>query len=1481
VNRPTKIGKYEVIDVIGRGGMGVVYKATDPQLDRLVAIKMMTVGYADDPDVLRRFYREAQSTARLHHANIVIVYDLGDQDGNPYLVMEYLEGESLDAVISSRRALTTLDKIQLILETCRGLSYAHERGVVHRDIKPGNIMVSKSGSAKLVDFGIAHIASKTLTRPGQIMGSVNYMSPEQINGRLPVDQRTDIFSTGVVLYQLFTYVLPFEAESTAATMFKIMHDPPPPLDKFLKVYPKELESIILRALAKDREDRYASADEFALDLLQVHEQLKDELVVRNLAEAEAFVRKGELSRARDQLLQLLKLDQKHTQAIRLLRQVQQRLEKEQGVEQARQLRAQAEESYAHGDFEAALLYLDRAIDVDTSNPELPKFRELIRETKAKSEELQRVCRRAETAHERGDLDAAKQAADEALEINSNDTHAKALYRIIHRDWVERSKQLQMDSLMQAARKEINEHNLTAALNILGEAETLDPQDGRVRALVEEVNAIRDQERRRKDLERVHREVEEALNRDDYEAASERVEQGLKEFPQDRGLIQFKALAARQRAAAERQLFVQQKVSAVRQLLDAGRAAEALAILKNALREVPQEPQLETLLTVAQEQVVQDEQARRRAGLDAINHSIEEALSHEDYKGASALVEEGLKQFPQNRLLTHLKSLVEKQRAAADRKSSVRHQIATTRKLLDAGQAREALTLLQSAIEKFPQEPQLETLLSMVSDRVARDEGELANARSIQQARDAISRQAYREAVQILEAAQVRFLHSPEIDNILQFAREQEVKESSRRAAESAIRRAQQWISEHQYERAIQLLETTFRQAPDDQIRVILEEARRRADDYQAGLQAVIGKAKQFLREGAAGKAIEFLEAQPPSYRSSGQVSELLKTAKKMPKAKPVAPVGQQTLIMSSTASPSPVTTLPSTTQWPAPQPQTEDILEPPPPAKWKRSVIAVVALVVLVVGALALWKYWPIPPPMGTLYVQTNVAGGEVYADGILKGTTKDDEEIKIQINQGRYEIRVQKLGYEPTSPQQVEIAKNKETPVQFELTPIVPPPPPDVGELEIRTNVDGVDVFVDDAPKKNTGRNKKLEVSKLGVGSHVIRVEKLNYDQVPASKIEIQKDKRAVVSFNLEPSKGKPGYLEITARPGAEVNIDGKFFGNVPAKGTTQAFQLKPFPPSHHLELTLNGFQRWSQEVSVNEGKNPPLHAEMIANPVAPSGTFTATPRTIQEGQSVTLTWNIANATAVSIEGVDANLGPNGSRQVTPRETTTYKLTSSGPGGTTPYSTTVAVEAAPKPPVVEFKASVQTIQQGQSVILSWQTSNATDISIEGVGSGLGPSGSLQVFPTETTTYKLIARGPGGVVPETKQVNVEPKPEPRKRTGQGESEGIPPDIQITLDALKDAYQSMTIELVQKVWPSLCCEKKKRLKDLFQKTKALTMRLTNCKGISASGNSATVECTQSLAYTLEGRRAIPPPTPLIIKLEQTGAGWQVNDVSGQQ
>src|ERR1700758_3875646 len=251
---PKKLGKYEVLEVVGHGGMGVVYKAVDPEIGRLVGIKMMTSAVMNDPVLLKRFYREAQSAGKLRHPNIVTIYDLGVQEAVPFIVMEFLEGESLDVVFRSGRTLALEEKLNIVMQVCSALAYAHEQSIIHRDIKPGNVMLLKDGTIKLVDFGIARIGAEYVTRSGQLLGSIQYMSPEQIHGA-QVDLRTDIFSTGVLLYEMLTNTLPFEGQDAGATLLKVVHDPPPPLRDFLREYPPELDTILQRVLAKQPADR--------------------------------------------------------------------------------------------------------------------------------------------------------------------------------------------------------------------------------------------------------------------------------------------------------------------------------------------------------------------------------------------------------------------------------------------------------------------------------------------------------------------------------------------------------------------------------------------------------------------------------------------------------------------------------------------------------------------------------------------------------------------------------------------------------------------------------------------------------------------------------------------------------------------------------------------------------------------------------------------------------------------------------------------------------------------------------------------------------------------------------------------------------------------------------------------------------------------------------------------------------------------------
>jgi eukaryotic-like serine/threonine-protein kinase len=372
-NERKKIGKYEVVDVIGQGGMGIVYKAVDPGIGRTVAIKMTTGAIVGDLEMLKRFTREAQSVGSLQHPNIVTVYDLGVEEQNPYLVMELLDGESLESLVRTRRSMSLEEKLEIIVQICNGIQYAHQRNVIHRDIKPANIMILKDGTAKIVDFGIARAGMQKLTRPGQLVGSFEYMSPEQINAT-NVDARTDIFSIGVLLFELVAGRLPFDGKDTGEVLMKILHQPAPSLSALAKDCPPGLDEIVQRALAKDQEQRYQTAEELSLDLGHVLEDWRRERISEYLQGAEAAAAQGQWSRSKEQLMQVLKRDRQNTRANAMLREVQLEIQKLQRSDRAKELLAEAEHELAQSDVNEALTYLNEAVELDRNNLERQALR---------------------------------------------------------------------------------------------------------------------------------------------------------------------------------------------------------------------------------------------------------------------------------------------------------------------------------------------------------------------------------------------------------------------------------------------------------------------------------------------------------------------------------------------------------------------------------------------------------------------------------------------------------------------------------------------------------------------------------------------------------------------------------------------------------------------------------------------------------------------------------------------------------------------------------------------------------------------------------------------------------------------------------------------------------------------------------------------------------------------------------------------------
>jgi serine/threonine protein kinase len=267
---------YQIENEIGRGGMGVVYLATDKRLNRKVAIKVLSLTPSNEAEVssdeiITRFQREAKSVARLSHPNIVTIFDIGEEDNKYYMIMEFLEGKTLAALLEEKKRLSPLLAVSIGIQLCNALEYAHANGIIHRDIKPENIILTRAGVAKLTDFGIAQFNKEQikLTQAGALLGSFMYIPPEQLEDSASVDARADIYSLGITIYEIMSGVLPFEAESVSQYFLKILSEKPRKLSSFYSDIPEILDPIIEKAIFRIAAGRYQTAKEMAIDLSKV------------------------------------------------------------------------------------------------------------------------------------------------------------------------------------------------------------------------------------------------------------------------------------------------------------------------------------------------------------------------------------------------------------------------------------------------------------------------------------------------------------------------------------------------------------------------------------------------------------------------------------------------------------------------------------------------------------------------------------------------------------------------------------------------------------------------------------------------------------------------------------------------------------------------------------------------------------------------------------------------------------------------------------------------------------------------------------------------------------------------------------------------------------------------------------------------------------------------------------------------------------
>ena len=752
---PQRIGKYTVDSVLGQGGMGVVYKAHDNY--RRVAIKMMLTTLSSNPKLMGRFHREAQLTALLEHPNIVIVHDWGEQDGAPYLVMQYLEGSSLDACrFDVPPTMALLKKLRIVSQVCAGLHYAHCQkmevegkvfnGIVHRDIKPANIFVLDNGNetVKLLDFGIAHLGldgeggERPMTRTGQLIGSLVYMSPEQANGAR-LDTRTDIFSLGVVLYELVAGVRPFEGHDTISTITRILTSPPPPIEHYLPDCPAELIELILRALEKSPRDRYQTAEELAFDLSLIETQLRRQLAKEQLELAESAMERSDWVKALEILIELLKLDGEHVRGLSMHREVQQILRRQRRVEDAARLKAKATEKLEMRQFKDALRLAEEAIGLDDSNYDLIVFRDDIRKSLQRSERSRLAAERAENNLRSDRLPAAASSLDEAFRLDPENTQALNLRPRVEEALAEQNRRAQFQSLLRNVEDSLTERRYKSALDFLDEARVLKPDASELDALTSRAEHGQEQERRRQELKARGEEVGALLAAGSLDQAGEKLSAAMRSYPGEPSLQELEGGLARLRREGAVRVALERAENCLREQ----RLADAQAAVDEALSVDPSSSSAQQVSSRVSAAVA--EQARR-AQLQLLIQRARECLSRQRYDEAlehlraaesidanndahsqevTGLIEQAVQGQEQERRRQELKDLGEEVAA-----------------LLAAGSLGQGEEKLSAALQSYPGEPSLLEL-----------EGRLAHLRREEAVGHALGRAETGLAEQRLEDAQ--------------------------------------------------------------------------------------------------------------------------------------------------------------------------------------------------------------------------------------------------------------------------------------------------------------------------------------------------------------------------------------------------------------------------------------------------------------------------------------------------------------------------------------------------------------------------------------------------------------------------------------------------------------------------------------------------------------------------------------------------------
>jgi hypothetical protein len=963
-----RIGRYEIRRELGRGGFGRVYAAFDPTVARIVAIKTLTAVGA--PDLLARFRNEAATAGQLRHRNIVTIYDFGEHEGSPFLVMELLDGEDLQSVITNRRELSIYDKVRILWEVADGLQHAHTNGIVHRDIKPANIMLLTDRGIKLLDFGIALVAQAAMSRitpQGNLIGTYRYMAPEQFRGDSP-DSLADIFSYGIVSYELLTGVYPFHAADAAAVMYRIVNSDPPPLREHFPDCPAGLETIVLRILAKDRNTRYQTLDDVKFDLEPMLLDLRRQRAAAVLAEAQTRFSSGDMEAAQGLVWEALELDRGSLAARRLRDQIQQAIQRRAIRPKVAALIDTAEKRLSQRQFDQAIHDLESALRLDSTSSEV---RQKLQTARACREHFRR----------------SEQHADQA-------------------------------------KRAFRERNLTGALEHANEALVADPQNVAAAALVDDIRAELDRRERSRRLLDLLAKAKGMCLVQSYDEAIDLLESADGELSEASELGEMLVRVKADRLAHQREVRLLAEMNAAKEMLRRREFEAAATRLDTLKADFPQTAEVQDLLEYALDQV----QCQRNS--EAAGHLIDEARKLTEgcqFAAAMELLERGLDRYPGQPGIRQSIQSVTRQKAAADKRRSREDALVSGRHLRDKGRFSEAIEILNVYAGRYGSDDAVRELLGQLAVQAESEKRQQSIRKLSADITQALREQRVETASHMAQSALAEYPGDPELAAMLGQIHAQAAHQKRVREIEMLARDIAGLVAARRFSRAVEVSSEALESYGPE---LLLVEAHRAAAaakeehdfDLPPAPPATTNPEPLARTPGAArtpvgqsppaatvkerpqrDEAAETMELPQAAYGSSKRPGSISHTPdsrwRRMVSARPGRLAAALVILLTTSFTP-----VKSTFTKPAPGGSPVQGIEK---AKLPESVTP------------------PDPPPLqptGTLILSTDLPGADILLSGRFYGRTDKAGMLTIQAPARRYTVRVRRNGRTSGEAREVDI---------------------------------------------------------------------------------------------------------------------------------------------------------------------------------------------------------------------------------------------------------------------------------------------------------------------------------------------------------------------------------------------------------------------------------------------------------------------------